>query len=108
MDNSVAQISADEVKSAIDSREEVVLLDVRTPGEYSRGKIEGSINIPVDSLESGTAALPDKNKKIIAYCLSGSRSDIAASILRQMGYQNVFSMTHGLLEWRAKKYPLVP
>jgi rhodanese-related sulfurtransferase len=105
--NTISQITVEEVKSALDSKEDMILLDVRTPGEYSRGKIEGSINVPVDSLESAIDMLPDKNRKVIAYCLSGSRSDMAVQILRQMGYTHVFSMTHGLLEWRAKKYPLV-
>lgn len=100
-------ISVDEAKVVLDTKDGTVFLDVRTPGEYSRGKIEKSINIPVDQVaDTVLAAIPDKSRKIIAYCLSGSRSDMAAVMLEQLGYTNVFSMTHGLLEWRAKKYPL--
>lgn len=100
------QISADEVQKAMLEKADVVLLDVRTPAEHSREKIEGSINIPVDTIASQIITLlPDKKKTIYTYCLSGSRSDIAVKTLMQLGYTNVFSMTSGLLMWRSKKYP---
>lgn len=109
MNPNIPQITADEVYAALQNKKECVLLDVRTPGEYSRGKIEGSLNIPVDTVSTGiTTALPDKNKTIYVYCLSGSRSIIAVDTMKQLGYTSVYSMTSGLLMWRSKKYPLVP
>ena len=103
------QISADEVQKMINEKADFILLDVRTPGEYSREKIEGSINIPVDTIANQIiAAVPDKNKTIYTYCLSGSRSNVAVDSMIQLGYTSVFSMTSGLLMWRSKKYPLVP
>lgn len=61
----------------------VTLLDTRTIGEYSRGHIEGFINIPVDELRERVGEL-DKNKPIYVICQSGLRSYIATRIL--MGY----------------------
>jgi len=109
MDNSqTPQITADEVYKVIQEKNDVVLLDVRTVDEFSKGKIEESINIPVDEIENRIIdSIPDKLKTIYVYCLSGSRSDIAVSIMKQLGYKNAFSMTSGLLIWRSKKYPLV-
>lgn len=107
MSNSIPQVSAEEVKKSIDSQEKIVLLDVRTTGEYGRGKIAGSINLPVDTVtEKVESVIPDKNQKVYVYCLSGSRSDIAVETMVQIGYTNVFSMTQGLLSWRSKKYPI--
>lgn len=104
----IIQITADEVKKSIDDKKDIVLLDVRTPEEYSRGKIEGSINISVENIPDQIAsAVPDKTKTIYAYCLSGSRSEVAVAMMKQLGYSNVFSMTSGLLMWRSKKYQLV-
>lgn len=101
------QITADEVYKTVIDKTNTILLDVRTPGEYERGKIAGSINIPIDKISSQiTTNIPDKNKTIYVYCLSGSRSDAAVNIMLQLGYTNVFSMTNGLLMWRSKKYPL--
>jgi rhodanese-related sulfurtransferase len=107
MSTSAPQVSAEDVKKSIDLNEQVVLLDVRTPGEFSRGKIAGSINLPVgDVLSKVESVIADKNQKVYVYCLSGSRSDIAVQQMVQLGYTNVFSLTQGLLAWRSKQYPV--
>lgn len=101
------QISVEDVQKAIIEQKDFILVDVRTPGEYERGNIAGSINIPLDDIDANISQrIPDKQKTIYMYCLSGARSDSAADILTQFGYQNVFSMTSGLLMWRSKKIPL--
>jgi rhodanese-related sulfurtransferase len=103
----IPQITADEVKKAIDEKADVIILDVRTPEEFNRDHINESINIPVDELINKISEImPDKNKLIYVYCLSGSRSDFAVNMMKQLGYSNVFSMTSGLLMWRSKRYPL--
>lgn len=107
MSTSAPQVSADEVKKSIDSQESIVLLDVRTPGEFSRGKIANSINLPIgDVLSKVESIISNKNQKVYVYCLSGSRSDIAVQQMVQLGYTNAFSMTQGLLAWRSKQYPV--
>ncbi len=104
----IPQVTVDEVNSAIQENKNIVLLDVRTKVELSRGKIEGCINVPVDEIEEKiNTFIPDKSNVIYVYCLSGSRSDVAVKMMRKFGYTKVFSMAHGLLEWRMKKYPLV-
>ena len=104
----IPQISADEVKKAIEGKEDVFLLDVRTPGEYADGKIQGSVNLSVDQVASKIVSLiPDKEKKIYVYCLSGSRSTHAVDTMIKLGYRQVYNMTSGLLAWRIKRYTLV-
>lgn len=103
----VPQVTADNVKKALDSKEKVVILDVRTVGECLRGKIEGSLNIPLDEVvEKVESKIPDKQAKIFVYCLSGSRSVFAVDEMIRLGYTNVFNMSNGLLVWRAMSYPL--
>lgn len=63
----------------------VILLDTRTVGEYRRGRIPGSVNIPLDSLRERLGEL-DKLKKIYVNCFSGLRSYIACRILTQNGF----------------------
>ncbi len=63
----------------------VILLDTRTAGEYRRGRIPGSVNIPLDSLRERLGEL-DKSKKIYVNCFSGLRSYIACRILTQNGF----------------------
>lgn len=62
------------------------LLDVRTPEEYSAGHFADSVNLPLQSLQSGT--LPDSAKSVplYVYCRSGNRSAQAAAILQKAGY----------------------
>jgi phage shock protein E len=68
-----------------------IILDVRTPGEYSGGHIKGSINIPVQSLGNNLGKLKDKNKPIITCCASGMRSASAKSLLKSKGYMQVYN-----------------
>ena len=96
------------MKFKIDSRENIVIIDVRTPEELQRGKIENSINIPLDELdEMIESKVPDKNAEVYLYCLSGSRSLVAAQIMDELGYKNVNNVNSGLLAWRNNKYPLI-
>lgn len=103
----VKTITVDEVMKALEIKKDVVILDVRTPGEFSRGRIKGSINVPVDSITDQVEKIvPDKNQLIYTYCLSGSRSAIGAELMNKLGYANVYSVISGLLAWRAKHFPL--
>lgn len=103
----VPEIEAQDLMHAIEKKGDFLLLDVRTEGEFSKNRIEGSINIPIDQIRSKIEEkFPDKDKKICAYCLSGSRSTSAVDMMIQMGYKNVFSLKSGLLAWISHNYPL--
>ncbi len=67
-------------------RPDALLLDVRTPWEYSRGRIEGAVHIPVDELRQRLGELP-RDKTLYVYCQSGLRSYLACRILSQNGYE---------------------
>jgi phage shock protein E len=62
------------------------LVDVRTREEYQSGHIPGSVNIPLQQLESKLGSIP-KNKAVITCCASGMRSGSAKSILKSKGYE---------------------
>ena len=64
----------------------VILLDVRNPGEVRNGKIDGFLNIPLDSLRERIGELDD-SKPVYIHCHSGMRSYIAARILTQKGFE---------------------
>ena len=107
LNTSLPIVTAEDLKQAIDENRDVVILDVRTPDEYTKAKIKGSINIPVDSIATEVEEIvTDKNKIIYVYCLSGSRSNIAVDTMQKLGYKNVFDVKSGLLAWRANQYPL--
>lgn len=95
---------SDKLKSTADK----VVLDVRTPGEYSGGFIEGAINVPVREVSSDSRVTTiDKSKPVFVYCLSGGRSASAANMLRNNGYSKVYELTGGTLAWQSAGLPLV-
>lgn len=65
-----------------------IIVDVRTPGEFNSGHIKGSINIPLDQINSKTAELKKKNKVVITCCRSGNRSGMAESALKSAGIES--------------------
>lgn len=64
-----------------------LIVDVRTPGEYSQGAIPGSKNIPLQNINSKIDYLRNLNKPIITCCASGMRSGSAASTLKMHGLE---------------------
>lgn len=61
------------------------LLDVRSPGEWQQGHIEGAVLIPVGEVEQRMSEVP-RDKPVIVYCASGGRASTATETLRQAGY----------------------
>ena len=92
-------ISPSEAKKRIDSGEDVVILDVRTPAEYAQRHIKGSVLLPVDELrDKAESLLKDKSKPLFVYCLSGARSSQASSVLSSFGYTKVYNLG-GIMNW---------
>ena len=77
------------LKSALESGATIV--DVRTPHEFDKGKIPGSINIPVDRLSSQIDRLKNNGRPIVLCCASGMRAGAAKSILKKAGIKDVFN-----------------
>ncbi len=93
------KISAREAKDIIDSGEAVTLLDVREPFEYKSGHIRSAKSLPVGSVaEKAPGLLPERNAKILVYCLSGGRSRAAANLLVRLGYTRVYDFG-GIADW---------
>jgi len=104
----MTNINAEDLKEKIDSGDELIIIDVRNKQELQRGKIEKSINIPLDNFENEVKEkVSDKNAEVYVYCLSGSRSMLAAQIMESMGYKNVYNLVSGMLAWRIKHFPEV-
>ncbi|MEG0875904.1 MAG: rhodanese-like domain-containing protein [Oscillospiraceae bacterium] len=61
-----------------------LILDVRTPSEFADGHVPGSINLPLDRIETIDEAL---DRPLFVYCLSGNRSGRAAAYLNEQGYK---------------------
>ncbi|WP_448583283.1 rhodanese-like domain-containing protein [Thermocrinis sp.] len=103
----VPELTPQEVKKLLEEeRENVVLLDVRTPPEHVQLRIPNSILIPLDELRFAYSNLP-KDKKIIVYCRSGERSAFATYLLRHLGYE-AYNLAGGILLWNYEKESGIP
>ncbi len=90
----------------IQSDSQQVVVDVRTPEEYTKGHVRGALNINWnDPGFEKKVSLLDKNKHLYVYCLSGGRSAKAAQALKGMGFSRVFEMEGGMLKWRTAGLP---
>lgn len=89
-----------------EAREAVVkgalIVDVRTNKEFQSKHIKGAINLPVEVIMKGHIKLP-KDREIVVYCRSGSRSKISAKILRAKGWSVYDVSTQGEWEREIKK-----
>lgn len=101
--DSIQTVPAEEFAQIIKA-DSVVLVDVRTAGEYDAGHIENARNIDVlkDTFRSITIGTLPKDKTIAVYCRSGKRSLKAAAILAKEGYK-VINLRGGWLEWTGYK-----
>jgi rhodanese-related sulfurtransferase len=104
----IKEVSVDEVKKMIDTRENLILLDVRDKEEYETGHIPNAINISRGTLDFKVhLIIPDKNALIIVYCGLDLRSPLATKSLNDLGYKKALNMIGGLKAWKEAAYPVV-
>ena len=99
-------VTVERASDLMDSKPELVVLDVRTQEEYDDEHIEGAILIPVQELEERIDEL-SKDDELLVYCRTGNRSGTAVSILQGNGFQKIYHMSKGITEWKAAGYPTV-
>lgn len=89
------------------TKDDVLILDVRTPDETQLGIIEGAtlINIYDDDFET-KIDLMEKSKPILVYCASGGRSSQAATILAEHGFMEIYNLEGGLYGWQNAGFPV--
>jgi rhodanese-related sulfurtransferase len=86
----------------------VITLDVRTPGEYAEGHLEGArlIDFQSGNFENEISTL-DKNATYAVYCRSGNRSSQAVKVMHDAGFHNVYNLNGGVIDWANAGLPLV-
>ena len=88
---------------------DLLILDVRTQGEYDDGHICNATLIPVDVLESRITEIASYNDtEILVYCRSGSRSAVASQILVNNNFTKVYNMLGGFTDWASSGYESCP
>ena len=103
----VKEVTPQQAHDTLQSDAEVVYIDVRTEREFASGHPQGAVNIPVAFPDPARGMVMNadfvkvvegnfsKDKKIIVGCQAGPRSNAAAGLLQQAGYQDVSNMLGG-------------
>jgi len=101
------EVSANEAAQLI-NKQNPLILDVRTPSEYSRGHLKNSVLIPVQELQGRLKELaPYKDREILVYCATGNRSTVASKILIDNNFKQIANMRHGIYGWVKNNFPVV-
>ncbi len=105
--SNAVNVSTPDAYALMESRPDMVIIDVRTPQEYQAGHLDGAINL--DYYSSGfldrLKAL-DKNSTYIVYCRKGIRGGIALVMMRSLGFKEVYNILGGIALWAEEGRPM--
>lgn len=100
----ISQVTTEELEERL-GKGEVAVLDVRGQAEWETGHMPGVPNIPVGYLTERLDEIP-RDRPLVVHCESGSRSAIAASVLRAHGVQGVSNLSGGIVAWQRSGRPV--
>jgi thioredoxin 1 len=102
------QLSAEAFNEKLKQTKDAILLDVRTPAEFSEAHIPNAKNVDWNDVNFKTEATQlDKSKPVFVYCLSGGRSASSVEFLLANGFKEVYELEGGIMKWKAAELPLV-
>ncbi len=94
----IKQLSATELKTKLQDKEQFFLLDVREPNEFEFAHIDGSVLIPLNQIPQRLQEL-DMDQEVVLICHHGMRSMQAANFLTQVGFKNISNLVGGIDAW---------
>lgn len=103
---SLRLFSVHELRSALDRKEELFILDTRSQDEWETGHIPGATHVYVGYLAQRLSEVP-RDKPVVVYCESGHRSGLSASILLRAGYPKVYNVPGSITAWIRAGFPVV-
>ena len=102
----IREVTVAETRSRMTENPDARLIDVREDKEWEASHAGGAMHLGKGIIERDIeSTVPDKATELILYCGGGYRSALAADVLQQMGYTNVFSMAGGWKAWREEGGP---
>ena len=102
----VPEVAPADLQSRLSGGEQIVVIDVREPEEFARGKIPGAHTIPRGVLEMQVDGRLPREVAVVLYCGAGGRSALAAKSLVDMGYDKVENLRGGWSAWTNSGLPV--
>ena len=102
----VPEVAPADLQSRLSGGEQIVVIDVREPDEFARGKIPGAYTIPRGVLEMQVDGRLPLDATVVLYCGGGARSALACKSLADMGYDKVENLQGGWGAWVKSGLPV--
>jgi rhodanese-related sulfurtransferase len=103
----IREVSVADTIDRLKTNPDAKLVDVREDNEWDTAHAAGAIHLGKGIIERDIeVTIPDKEAEIILYCGGGYRSALAADVLQEMGYANVWSMAGGWKAWKEADAPI--
>ncbi|NJK86426.1 MAG: rhodanese-like domain-containing protein [Bacteroidales bacterium] len=103
----VIQVISTDVDALKKSNKNLIVLDVRTPGEFSSGHLKDAINIDLRDPEAMEKIKKlDHNDTYLVYCRTKNRSGVVVEFMVKEGFKTVYQMTDGIVGWSQNGLPL--
>jgi len=103
----IKEVTVADTRDRLTSNPNTKLIDVREDDEWRAAHAAGAEHLGKGIIERDIeASVPDKSTELILYCGGGYRSALAADVLQQMGYTNVWSMAGGWKAWKESGAPI--
>ena len=103
----IREVTVEQTRERLGENRDALLVDVREDHEWTDSHAAGAIHLGKGIIERDVEmTVPDKATELILYCGGGYRSALAADVLQNMGYTNVFSMAGGWKAWKESGAPV--
>lgn len=104
----ISEITATELKEAMDASQDLVLVDVREYFEQAISDLPevGQLRIPMSEIPNRIQQIP-RDRRVVMYCRSGARSGSVTQYLRSHGWEDVLNLKGGVLAWREEVDPSI-
>ncbi len=108
VETQITHLNANEAFETIKARPDLVIIDVRTPGEFAGGHIDGAINIDFRNANFAShISKLDGSKEYLIHCRSGGRSTRSLTTFKDAGFSHILHMDGGMIGWNKSGLPTV-
>lgn len=103
----IKKLDPQSFEKKLNESKELILVDVRTSGEYAQGHLANAVLIDIysDDFKSRVSKL-DKSKPVFVYCKAGSRSSSAVDVFTDLGFKEIYDLGGGINAWQRANKPI--
>lgn len=103
----IKKLDPQSFEKKLNESKELILVDVRTSGEYAQGHLANAVLIDIYSSDfKSRVSKLDKSKPVFVYCKAGSRSSSAVDVFTDLGFKEIYDLSGGINAWQRANKPI--